>query len=166
MWAGKCVLLRTGFNWHKFSRTKEISGTYHSHPPAESTERNACGWCRGMLCAGWASSLKASSGLGWNREIYYTDNTQYLSVCTITFICVYCISSRNPCLHFQLFPDQCSWPQREDALQHRHMRSQMDFTFLFLKDFGYILYYLRENSIPTCFGVLTDVSLYGTSAYF
>lgn len=28
---------------------------------------------------------------------------------------------------------------REDAAQHWHMRSEMDFTFLFLKDFGYNL---------------------------
>lgn len=39
----------------------------------------------------------------------------------------------------------------EDATQHWHMRSQMDFTFLFLKYLGYNLYYTREKSIPTCF---------------
>lgn len=36
----------------------------------------------------------------------------------------------------------------------------------FSKDFGYTLYYIREHSIPTCFGVITAVGPYGMSAYF
>lgn len=82
--AGMCLLLRTGFNRPKFSRTREISTTHHSPFPAESKERNTHGRCllrdeagcvRGSPCAVWAGSLKASSGLGWNRKIYSTDNT-------------------------------------------------------------------------------------------
>jgi len=50
---------------------------------------------------------------------------------------------------------------------HRHMMSRMDFRFLSLKGFGYILYYIREHSIPMCFfSVLTDVSPYEMSACF
>lgn len=41
----------------------------------------------------------------------------------------------------------------------------MDFGFLFLKDFSCILYYIREQNTSTCFRVLTEVSLYGMSAY-
>lgn len=57
-------------------------------------------------------------------------------------------------------------PEREDALQHQHMRSEMDFRFLFLKDFGYILYYIREHRTPMCFEVLIDVTPYEMTAYF
>lgn len=53
----------------------------------------------------------------------------------------------------------------KDALQHLHRRSQMDFRFLFLKGFGCILYYLREQNTSMCFRALTEVSLHGMSTY-
>lgn len=93
--------------------------------------------CLGCLCAIWAGSLKASSGLGWNGESHCTENSRICTCALQHFYLRTLYLTKRTCLHFQLFPDQCSWPQREDALQHQHMRSQMDFRFLFLKDFNF-----------------------------
>lgn len=173
--AGKCLLLRTWFSWHRISSRREISATYHSQPPADPRETNAHGqhlpWDKGcarsVLCAGWAGTLRASSGLGWNGEISWTGNT-------VGFECVHTwVPSpllRNPCWHFQRLPEQCSQRRGCTALAHEIWDG---FHVSLPKILAITFYYTREKSIPTCFSKgshwcysIWDVSIFLEKLFF